>query len=298
MESPTFRRYSAIGALLDAADIAADSGVKAPSGSDGGWLDSSKINKTEARRWARDIARRLEGAWRGECVWAPTGVASGALLRAAQPTRAWLKGALLEAPASQGRAVLVALLGGAWWAACRVRVPPSSVAAGAGFTPDGEDEAAADHRANGAEAAVGADGADNEGDDGDDNDDDGDEDDTDLFGHNDDDHQGADAAGADEEARAAHASAEPRCGGGWVRPRCGACGAESAALEVHLTMGGVPGEPPRTGACATRGAWLRRRDGEYNLEGPPQLVNEFEPFSPEALALSLGKTNRLPKLTH
>ena len=106
------------------------------------------------------------------------------------------------------------------------------------------------------------------------------EDDDDGFGYNDDDSQDQDGA---EEARAVRAAAEPRCGGGWVSPRCGACGAERVSLETHFMIGGMRDELPCTGACATREAWLRRRDELCDLEGLSRRINDFEPFSLEAL---------------
>ena len=60
-------------------------------------------------------------------------------------------------------------------------------------------------------------------------------------------------------------------------------------------MGRVPGESQCTGACATRDAWLLRRDEMYDLEGLSGLLAEGEPHSTEMLALSIGATRRLPK---
>ena len=131
-ESSVFRSYAPTGAILDGIDTAIACGRLYPAGVSNGVINSEILQKKDARLWARGVARHIECKWRGETLWAPTGVASGALLRAARPTRAWLKGAILEAPASHGRAALAGLLSGAWCFACRSRVPSTSIAAGTG----------------------------------------------------------------------------------------------------------------------------------------------------------------------
>jgi hypothetical protein len=194
----------------------------------------------------------------------------------------WFKALLLlDKPANKERAVLVALLTGSWRSACRMWVPPGSVAVDLWTDPD-------DNRSDNDGNAVteGDDELEDAGCDEDCKDEDagGDggsiEDDDDGFGYNDDDSQDQDGA---EEARAVRAAAEPRCGGGWVSPRCGACGAERVSLETHFMIGGMRDELPCTGACATREAWLRRRDELCDLEGLSRRINDFEPFSLEAL---------------
>jgi hypothetical protein len=66
---------------------------------------------------------------------------------------------------------------------------------------------------------------------------------------------------------------------------------------VHLALSGVPGEPPCTGARATRDAWLLRRDELYEAEGLSEMlaVTTVEKLSLRMLALSIGAARRLPK---
>ena len=118
---------------------------------------------------------------------------------------------LLDAPASQEWAVIVALLTGSLWAAFCTRAPPGSVVTDFRTDPDdnrgdNDDNAVAESEDEVEDAGSGEDCKDEDA-----GDDDGSTDDDDEgFRYNDDDYHDQDGA---EEARAARAAAEPRCGG-------------------------------------------------------------------------------------
>jgi hypothetical protein len=271
------------------------------------WPDYTTEDKISWRSSSRRAASWGESSWREREVWSEdTGAASAALLRAMRPTREWLRWAVLSANSGHPRAVLVAVLVGAWWAAPLVRL----------ITPAG----AVDRGDEEKDTELDPGGDDNDDDsDSEDSDDDSRDDDSAIDNDHHDDGSGfADDGDAHLDTRAGDrgfgrapaataATGDDGDGGDggtvWSADpaHCPACGLTSTALDVHVICGAVHGERPCAGVggrCsgipAVRGEFQRRVKELFDLAGCNERLTSTPAGTHKYLALLLGGARGIP----